>query len=153
MLHDVLLNILYQFQQENNRLMYFSTRFRTCASSPRVKPKQTCLFRSLLFSVYIRSLHRTQVLSEVCYYSCFGECYSLWHESFTIFSFCPWLFSSLQSRCRRGTFTLVRNHLCTKKSGVKCQINKDPILSARTSQGGLLTLTVLNLINRFDKPV
>lgn len=31
--------------------MYFSTRFRTCASSPRVKPKQTCLFRSLLFSV------------------------------------------------------------------------------------------------------
>lgn len=85
--------------------------FNTCASSPWVKPKQTadmfllCLLFfliSILCSV-ICPLHRTRVLSKIFLTTTLVlvECYSLWHESFTIFSsgfpFCHSLFSSSQS--------------------------------------------------------
>lgn len=92
--------------------------FCTCASSPRVKPKQTAdmflLFPvfSFLFILYfmfwnLSIAQNSEVLSEIFVTTTLVlvECYSLWHESFTIFSsgfpFCHRLFSSLQSSVRR----------------------------------------------------
>lgn len=153
LLHDVLLNILYQFQQQNHSLMYLKKKWRN------EKFPYLCLFASGEAKADCR-----HVSSAPCYFLSFVHCTELkcclksllllllfWWNAilcgmralrFSQAAFHSVTGSFLVYDLRRGTFTRVRNDLCTKKSGEKCQINKDPILSARTSQGGLLTLAL-----------